>query len=87
MSTDSRKPDNNSSLVQTILRLLLGGALFLAGLGHLSWLRFEFQAQVPPWLPMDPDLVVVISGIVEIGLGLSLILLARYRVAIGWITA
>jgi len=87
MSTDKRKPSNNASMVQVILRLLLGGALFLAGLGHLSWLRFEFQAQVPPWLPMDPDLVVVISGIVEIGLGLALILLPRYRIAIGWITA
>jgi hypothetical protein len=71
MSTDNRKPENNASMVQTILRLLLGVTLFLAGLGHLSWLQVEFQAQVPLWLPMDPDLVVVVSGIVEIGLVLQ----------------
>jgi uncharacterized membrane protein len=73
--------------IQTFFRLLLGAALLLAGIGHLTWLRVEFQAQVPPWLPLDADLVVVLSGIVEIGLGLALILLPRYRVAIGWITA
>jgi uncharacterized membrane protein len=76
-----------TSWVQTLFRLLLGAALLLAGIGHLTWLRVEFQAQVPPWLPLDADLVVVLSGIVEIGLGLGLILLPRYRVAIGWVTA
>ena len=76
-----------TSWVQTFFRLLLGGALLLAGIGHLTWLRVEFQAQVPPWLPLDADLVVVLSGIVEIGLGLGLILLPRYRVTVGWITA
>ena len=76
-----------TSWVQTLFRLLLGAALLLAGIGHLTWLRVEFQAQVPTWLPLDADLVVVLSGIVEIGLGLALILLPRYRVAVGWITA
>lgn len=87
MSTDNLESKSGTSLVQTMGRVLLGAALFLAGLGHLTWLRVEFQAQVPPWLPLDPDLVVVLSGLVEIGLGLSLILLPRYRVALGWITA
>ena len=76
-----------TSWVQTFFRWLLGAALLLAGIGHLTWLRVEFQAQVPPWLPLDADLVVVLSGIVEIGLGLTLIFLPRYRVALGWITA
>lgn len=76
-----------TSRVQTFFRLLLGTALLLAGIGHLTWLRVEFQAQVPPWLPLDADLVVILSGIVEIGLGLALILLSRYRVAVGWTTA
>ncbi|MDC0912122.1 hypothetical protein OAQ27_03360, partial [Aquiluna sp.] len=40
--------------------------------------RQEFQAQVPVWLPLDPDFVVVASGIVEILLGLSLL-------TVGWV--
>ena len=62
--------------------------MVLAGFGHLSGLRQEFLAQVPAWLPIDGDLVVVISGIVEIILGVGLIILhGRYRVIIGWATA
>ena len=87
MNMHSRKSVYRTSLLQTILRLFLGAALFIAGLGHLSWLRVEFQAQVPTWLPLDPDLVVVLSGVIEIGLGLALMLLPRYKVALGWITA
>jgi uncharacterized membrane protein len=67
---------------------LLGLFLILAGLGHLSVLRQEFIAQVPTWLPINGDLVVVISGIVEIVLGVGLIILpGRYRVMAGWATA
>ena len=87
MNTHSRKSKNKTDILQVGLRLLLGTPLFLAGLGHLSWLRVEFQAQVPPWLPLDPDLVVVLSGVIEIGLGLALMLLPRYKAALGWITA
>ena len=74
--------------IQSIFCKLLGGFLVLAGLGHLSGLRQEFLAQVPTWLPIDGDLVVVISGIVEIILGVGLIILpGRYRVKAGWATA
>jgi uncharacterized membrane protein len=38
-----------------------------------------FQAQVPTWLPLSPDFVVLASGVVEIALGLSLIYLQRRR--------
>ena len=76
------------SSIQSILSKLLGGFLVLAGFAHLSWLRQEFLAQVPAWLPIDGDLVVVISGIVEIILGVGLIILpGRYRVIVGWATA
>lgn len=76
------------SPVQSICCKLLGGFLVLAGLGHLSGLRKEFLAQVPAWLPIDGDLVVVISGIFEIILGVGLIILPGwYRVILGWATA
>ena len=67
--------------------VLLGGFLVLAGVSHLAWSREAFYAQVPPWLPLDVDFVVVASGLVEIGLGLGLLLLGRRRAALGWIVA
>jgi uncharacterized membrane protein len=36
---------------------------------------------------LNPDLVVVLSGIVEIVLGASLLFLPRWKVRIGWIVA
>ena len=76
-----------ASVLGTIGRLALGGALILAGTGHLTTQRQEFQAQVPPWLPLDPDFVVVASGVVELTLGAALIALPRYRVPLGWLVA
>ena len=70
-----------------IARYLLGAALIYAGVGHFTFSRLAFQAQVPPWLPLDPDFVVLASGAVEIALGLGLIFIARYRKQIGWLTA
>jgi uncharacterized membrane protein len=61
--------------------------LILAGTGHLTVARESFQAQVPTWLPMDPDFVVLASGVVEILLGLSLVLLGRWRVWVGLVVA
>jgi uncharacterized membrane protein len=68
-------------------QLLLGAALAYAGTTHLTTSRQEFQAQVPNWVPFSADFVVIASGIVEIALGLSLILLWKYRTQLGWITA
>jgi len=73
--------------VRQIGRYLLGAALIYAGVGHFTFSRLAFQAQVPPWLPLDPDFVVLASGAVEIALGLGLIFIARYRKQIGWLTA
>lgn len=65
----------------------MGLGLTGAGLAHLTWARDEFHAQVPEWMPLDADLVVVGSGVVEIGLGLALVGLRRRRTAVGWLTA
>lgn len=72
---------------RTPLRLLLGAALIGAGVAHLTSQRTEFQAQVPSWFPLDEDFVVVVSGIVEIALGVALIVLRRHRVLVGAIVA
>lgn len=80
--------DRQVNPLQSIFRIILGGFLILAGLGHLVLLRQEFLAQVPAWLPVDGDLVVVLSGIIEIMLGVALIFLrGGYRVMAGWAAA
>ncbi|MEQ8437382.1 MAG: hypothetical protein RIB65_07790 [Ilumatobacter fluminis] len=72
---------------RSVTRWLLGGALVFAGIGHLTHQREEFQAQVPDWFPVDADLVVLLSGVVEITLGLALIFVSRYRALVGWVAA
>ena len=86
---DSPSPARGArrSVPRTIARILLALVLVTAGVGHLTFARQAFQAQVPPWLPLDPDLVVVASGVVEIALGLALVLLARWRVVVGVVVA
>jgi uncharacterized membrane protein len=61
------------SILKAIARYALGAALIFAGVGHLTFSRAEFQAQVPVWLPLDPDFVVLASGVVEILLGIGLL--------------
>ena len=74
-------------LLRNATQLLLGASLTYAGTTHLTTSRQEFQAQVPYWVPLSADFVVIASGIVEIALGLSLLILWKYRTQLGWITA
>jgi uncharacterized membrane protein len=87
MNTTSTQNIEKMSLAQNISRNILGLFLTTAGISHLTWSRTEFLAQVPPWIPVNADLVVLMSGVVEIVLGLSLILLFKYRIHVGWIVA
>lgn len=62
---------------RTATRLLTGSAMLFAGIAHLTFARREFQAQVPEWIPADPDTTVVASGVAEIALGASVLLAPR----------
>ena len=73
-------------LIRKGFQVLLGAALMYAGITHLTTNRTEFQAQVPTWVPLSADFVVLASGVVEIALGLALASL-QYRRQVGWITA
>lgn len=76
------------SPARTAARVALGLALALAGVSHLTVSREEFQAQVPPWFPADPDAVVVVSGVVEVLLGAALVAArGRARPLVGWAAA
>lgn len=61
--------------------------LVSTGTGHLTFLRKPFHAQVPPWVPMDPDRVVTLSGVAEIALGTALLLARKQRIPVGWAAA
>lgn len=58
-----------------------------AGALHLTSQREEFQAQVPDWFPLDEDLTVVGSGVVEIALGASFLALPRRKRLVGGLLA
>ena len=84
---DLPHPVRHDREMKTTARVLLGAFLVFAGLSHLFWARSEFQAQVPTWVPLDADFVVLASGVVEIVLGLALVFLVRRRAMIGWVVA
>ena len=73
-------------MVRKGFQVLLGAALIYAGITHLTTSRLEFQAQVPTWVPLSADFVVLASGVVEIALGIALASLQNRR-RVGWITA
>lgn len=81
------KTFNDDSKTQHIFRILLGCLLLFTGIGHLTFVRTDFLAQVPEWVPLQDDVVVLLSGAAEILIGLSLILLKHYRVITGWVAA
>lgn len=68
---------------QKVFRIILAIFMIYAGFSHLSFNRIEFQSQVPDWVPVSKDLVVILSGIVEMILGLSLLFWKKQRAKIG----
>lgn len=64
---------------QNVTRVVLGAFMAAAGFAHLTIARDEFRAQVPGWVPLDENLVVLGSGVAELGLGLAMLALPRQR--------
>jgi uncharacterized membrane protein len=87
-TTDKGAPRPADGAMRTAGRIGLGAVLAFAGTSHLTFARDEFQAQVPGWVPVDEDAVVLGSGVVEIALGAALAVAPpRYRTAVGWLAA
>ena len=86
-------PENSSksARARTVARIALGSVLVLAGASHLTFAREGFHGQVPRQLtdalPFSKDDVVLMSGIVEMGLGGALILLPKEQHRMGFIAA
>ena len=73
-------------MLRTVGRVALGLFLLFASFGHF-FSADEFLAQVPPWMPA-PELVVLLSGVVELVLGCALIFSPkRWIPMVGWVTA
>ena len=76
--------------LKTILFLLLAAFMIYAADSHLTFHRLDFVAQVPMWLRFSDgftDFVVLASGVVEIVLGLSMLLLLRHKAKVGALLA
>jgi uncharacterized membrane protein len=75
-----------TTIIQNIFRILLGSIMLYIGIAHLSFKRIEFQAQVPTWLTTNEgmmDLVVLISGYIEIAFGILMILGGKLKIKTG----
>jgi uncharacterized membrane protein len=75
------------TFLSTTARLVLGATMIGAGVMHLTTQREEFQAQVPEWFPLDDDLTVLGSGVVEIALGAGLVALPKRKRLFGGLLA
>jgi len=73
----------DTSNAQDAARVALGLMLVAAGTSHLTFARESFKAQVPAWVPLDPDTVVLQSGVAEIALGAALVLLPKHKARLG----
>lgn len=71
--------------MRTAGRLLLGAVLLVAGVAHFARTE-EFYGQVPDWVPVADDLVVLGSGVVELVLGVALVV-GRKQALVGWVVA
>ncbi|WP_116769737.1 MULTISPECIES: DoxX family protein [Maribacter] len=76
-----------TTVTQNIFRILLALFMIFAGFSHLTFNRIDFQSQVPDWIPISKDLVVILSGIVEMALGIGLAFWKTERVRLGWALA
>ena len=77
----------NREVGRTAARFVLGAVLVVAGVGHLTAQRVEFRAQVPTWFPVDADVVVLVSGVVEILLGVALVVAGSHAPVVGVVAA
>lgn len=82
MVTNHITPQRTTPL-QKGARIALGLFMVLAGIGHLTFQRKEFQAQVPNWVPISKDATVLLSGVAEIALGLALLFYSNKRPKVG----
>ena len=70
-------------MIKNLIRIGLGAFMLLAGIGHITYARETFHAQVPDWIPLSKDFVVLASGVVEILFGLAMIFFTKQKQYVG----
>ncbi len=83
MANETGSSSPETSKAQDASRVALGVMLMTAGVSHLTFAREPFKAQVPPWVPLDEETVVVGSGFGEIALGAALAFLPQQKAVVG----
>lgn len=73
--------------LKKVSRIALGAFLVTAGISHLTFLKTDFRAQVPDWVPLQVDDTVILSGMAEIALGAALIAPSKHKATVGKIAA
>ena len=74
--------------IKKVAKYGLGTMLIAAGIGHLTFARKEFQAQVPEWVPLEKDDTVIYSGVGEIAVGAAIIAAPKkYESLVGKVAA
>ena len=73
--------------MKNIIRIGMGLAMIVAGIGHLTFVRKTFQVQVPDFVPFKKDFTVVASGFVEILFGLAMVFAGKRRQRVGLVLA
>jgi uncharacterized membrane protein len=68
-----------------VVRLTLAGILDIAGIGHFTSTS-TFRAQVPAFLPA-PDVIIYVSGVIELVLATALVIARHRRSQVGLATA
>jgi len=73
--------EGRQTVPRRLLRWALAAFLATAGIGHFVR-PDEFLAQVPPYLPA-PELLIAVSGVVELVLAAALVVFPRHRRLVG----
>ncbi len=76
-----------TTTLQNVFRIILGLLMMVAAFGHFTFSRQEFQAQVPDWVPLSKDLVVILSGVVELLFGAAMVFWSKQKVRVGLVLA
>lgn len=76
-----------TGIVANIFRIFLGFFLIFAGYMHTTAASSEYALIIPSFLSNYADSIVLVSGIIEIILGLALIFLVKYTAFTGWMVA
>ncbi len=71
--------------MRAVARWVLAAFLAVAGVGHFA-AADTFRAQVPTWMPA-PELVIAVSGVIELAFAAALVFVPRWREPVGWLLA